>query len=956
MRAGLPAKEPGLLEHWEDIDIYGRLRAKTGRPPFVLHDGPPYANGHLHIGHALNKILKDMVVRSQQMMGRDSRYVPGWDCHGLPIEWKVEEGYRKKGADKTSIHPLTLRQECRDFASKWIDIQRGEFKRLGVIGNWSNPYLTMDYHAEAVIAAEFMKFLMNGTLYHGFKPVMWSTVEQTALAEAEVEYEEITSKSIWVKFPIDHARSNLNGALAETVSILIWTTTPWTIPSNRAICYNPKIDYSIFEVTKAPDDNWLLPDSQVIIADRLAPEVMKSCRVNEFRKLSPVDPEVLSRVICSHPFKGLVPTKEPDVNRWDYDVPLLTGDHVEDDAGTGFVHTAPSHGVDDYAIGQRHGLTITHNVTEDGKFRSTLPLFGGLEIYTSDGNEGSANDLIIYNLIDRKCLAGLGRIRHSYPHSWRSKAPLIYRTTPQWFVGIDRHMDDGKGDLGNTIRERALNSIRNRVKWTPVSGQGRLLAMVGDRPDWVLSRQRVWGVPLTCFVRKQSSPESEDYLLRDDRVNARIVEAFENEGADAWYRDDAKERFLAELHDPKQFDQVYDILDVWFDSGCTHAFTLRDRDDGTIDGIADLYLEGTDQHRGWFQSSILQACGTIGRAPYRGVLTHGFTLDQDGRKMAKSIGNTVAPEKIVKQYGADILRMWVAHSDYTTDLRIGPDVLKSITETYRKVRNAFRFMLGNLGEFSPEEMVIHEDMPELERWVLHRLAVLDTEIRQDYDEYQFRDAFMRLFDFINLDLSPFYFDIRKDLLYCGHPSSLEARSSRTVLDLLLNHLTGWLAPILPFTMEEVWQDYANDRQCSIHLRDFSAIPDGWLDEDLAARWSSIRRVRRVVTGAIEPRRTAKDIGSSLEASPLVQVDDPDLCELLKGIDFDDICIVSEIDLTTDRSTDDWFELPDIPGIKVLFKSAVGQKCLRCWKIQPDVGSYSTPETCRRCNDVVIALD
>jgi len=954
MRAGLPDKEPDLLEHWQRLGIYQRLRRKTGRPIFVLHDGPPYANGNLHIGHGLNKILKDMVTRSQQMMGRDARYVPGWDCHGLPIEWKVEEGHREKGTNKAGIPHLQLRQECRDFANRWIAIQREEFKRLGVIGNWDDPYLTMDFHAEAVIAEEFMKFLMNGTLYRGFKPVMWSTVEQTALAEAEVEYENIESKSIYVLFPVCCDASDFGGAPGGPVSIPIWTTTPWTIPSNRAICYNPCIDYSLYEVTDVPGGNWLERGIQLVLAEKLADDAMTTCRVTGYKRLNRVSADILAKIVCAHPFRGLDLEGEPDVNRWEYDVPLLPGEHVRDEAGTGFVHTAPSHGVDDYVIAQKHGLTMTHNVTEDGRFRATLPLFGSLEIYTADGHEGTANDQIIYNLIDRQALAGMKRIHHSYPHSWRSKAPLIYRTTPQWFVNIDKDIGDGNDALGTTIRGRALNAIQAEVTWTPETGQSRLHAMIADRPDWVLSRQRVWGVPLTCFVRKQVAADANDFLLRDERVNARITAAFEEEGADAWFHEDAKQRFLADLHNPDEFEKIDDILDVWFDSGSTHAFALRDRSDGPPDGIADLYLEGTDQHRGWFQSSILQACGTKGRAPYRGVLTHGFTLDQDGRKMSKSLGNAMAPAEIVKTYGADILRMWVAHTDYTSDQRIGKDILKSITESYRKVRNAFRFALGNLGPHNPDRAIEAKDLPELERWVLHRLAVLDAEMRTDYETYQFRQAFMRLFDFINLDLSAFYFDIRKDVLYCDHPDSHAARSARTVLGILLDTLATWLAPILTFTMEEVWQERTDDPDQSVHLQDFPTIPSAWRDDVLAGKWQTIRKVRSVVTAAIEPRRTAKEIGSSLEAAPIIAIDDPELRSQVADCDFADICIVSDIEVVD--SADSGFSLPDVDGVAVIFQSAVGQKCARCWRIHPDVGSHAHPSVCARCSSTLTTLE
>ena len=958
MKAGLATKEPALLERWSEIGIYDRLREKLDRPAFILHDGPPYANGHLHIGHALNKILKDMVVRSQQMMGKDARYVPGWDCHGLPIEWKVEENNREHGIEKSNISSLNLRQECRDFASKWVDIQREEFQRLGVTGKWDDPYLTMDFHAEAVIAQEFMKFLMNGTLYRGFKPVMWSTVEQTALAEAEIEYEDITSKSIWVRFPINYGASpDLSEfELPDKTSILIWTTTPWTIPSNRAICFNKSIDYALYEVVRAPVDNWLVIGDRLIIAEKLVSGCMEVARVSEFRKVQSVSSETLSKLICKHPFYGKVPVSEPDVNRWDYDVPLLNGEHVQDDVGTGFVHTAPSHGDDDYKTGQKHGLTVTHNVTKDGKFRSTLPIFGGREIYTQSGREGDANDLIVCNLIDQNCLVGINKFRHSYPHSWRSKAPVIYRTTPQWFVDIDKDIDDNMDALGKSIRERALKSIMDEVKWTPASGQIRLYTMISARPDWVLSRQRVWGVPLTCFVKKNVSSESNEYLLHDETVNRRIIDAFEKEGADAWYRPDAKERFLTDLYDPELFDQVFDILDVWFDSGSTHSFVLRDRSDGTDDGIADLYLEGTDQHRGWFHSSMLQACGTIGSAPYRGVLTHGFTLDQHGRKMAKSVGNTVAPDEVVKQYGADILRLWVAHSDYTSDLRIGPDVLKATTEIYRRVRNAFRFILGNLNEFDESQRVVVSDMPELERWVLHRLAVIDQKIRHHYSSYQFREAFIELFDFINLDLSPFYFDIRKDILYCGLPDGNEQHASHTVLEILFEYLTAWLAPILPFTMEEVWLHRKSGETSSIHLQDFPAVPASWNNETIARKWNDIRMVRRVVTAAIEPQRVDKKIGSSLEAAPLVYINDKALLATIRNMPFADICIVSQIQLLSETIPNHAFQLSEIDGVGVIFSIANGNKCSRCWKILPDVGNYSHPETCKRCNSVLSSIE
>jgi len=957
MRAGLPAREPAWLERWEKIGVYDRLREKEGREPFTLHDGPPYANGHLHIGHALNKILKDMVVRSQQMMGRDARYIPGWDCHGLPIEWKIEEQYRAKGLDKDKVDVVDFRQECRRFADGWIDIQRDEFKRLGVTGNWADPYLTMDFHAERVIAEEFQTFLMNGTLYQGSKPVMWSPVEKTALAEAEVEYHDHQSHTIWVKFAVSgmlHDPDHDPDRVTELVDcdVIIWTTTPWTIPQNRAVCFNPEISYGLYEVTGRPEECWAGIGDRYLIADALAEEVFARARLDVsnpdlVRRLRDVTAEELSGLVLAHPFRGL----DGANGEWDFDVPMLPGDHVTDEAGTGFVHTAPSHGDDDYQIGQKHGLPMTYNVLEDGSFRADLPFFGGTLILKPNGKEGNANTAIIDKLVEAGKLLARGRLKHSYPHSWRSKAPLIYRNTPQWFAAIDTAVGDGQDDYGRTIRERALTSIDQLVTWTPKTGRNRLHSMIEARPDWVLSRQRAWGVPLTCFVRKGAKPGDPDFLLRDPKVNARILEAFEAEGADAWYKPGAKERFLGNDHNPDGYDQVFDILDVWFDSGSTHAFVLRDRADGSEDGIADLYLEGTDQHRGWFHSSMLQACGTIGRAPYRGVLTHGFTLDEKGNKMSKSLGNTIGPEEVVKQYGADILRLWVAQTDYTGDQRIGPEILKGVADSYRRLRNTMRFMLGNLNGFAEDERVAPADMPELERWVLHRMAELDHRVRTGYAAYDFQGVFRALFDFCTVDLSSVYFDIRKDALYCDGPS-LRRNAARTVLDLLFHRLATWLAPVLVFTMEDVWLERFPGEDSSVHLKDIPETPADWLDQPLADKWADIRKVRRVVTAALEIQRQDKVIGASLEAAPVVHVRDRDVLAALKTVAFEDVCITSAIQLTNDPIPQEAFRLPEIEGIGVVFEKAEGEKCQRCWKILPDVGTHAHPGVCKRCDEAL----
>ena len=946
MRAGLPAREPEWLARWERLGVYDRLREKPGRALFTLHDGPPYANGHLHIGHALNKTIKDMIVRSHQMMGFDARYVPGWDCHGLPIEWKIEEQYRAKGLDKDAVDIVAFRQECRKFAEGWVDIQREEFKRLGVQGTWNDPYLTMDFHAEAVIAEEFMKFLMNGALYQGSKPVMWSPVEKTALAEAEVEYHDHTSHQVWVRFPVVTATDAL---FTKThTDVVIWTTTPWTLPQNRAIAFGPGIAYGLYEIVGRPADSSATIGHRVIMADTLAGATLAQAKLSGedmVRRLCDVSADDLAGMICAHPFRGV----EGANGQWDYDVPMLPGDHVTDDAGTGFVHTAPSHGDDDYQLGVKFKLPMTYNVEPDGSYRADLPLFGGQHIITPEGKEGPANVSVIKQLAYAGALLAKGKLKHSYPHSWRSKAPVIYRNTPQWFAAIDKPLHDGMGQYGDTIRQRALTSIEQLVKFTPVSGRNRLHSMMENRPDWVLSRQRAWGVPLTCFVKKGAKPTDEDFLLRDPAVNARIVQAFEADGADVWYVQGFKEKALNGLHDPEAYEQIFDILDVWFDSGSTHAFVLRDRADGVPDGIADVYMEGTDQHRGWFHSSMLQGCGTMGRAPYRNVVTHGFTLDEKGMKMSKSLGNIIAPQAIIDEYGADVLRLWVAQADYTADQRIGKEILKGTADSYRRLRNTLRYMLGALGAFDPAQAVARDAMPELEQLILHRLAELDAVVRKGYAAFDFQGVFQALFTFATTDLSAFYFDIRKDALYCDPADSPVRQACLTVMDALFHRLTTWLAPILPFTMEDVWLSRFPGEGESVHLRDFPATPEAWLDNDLAARSATLRAVRRVVTGALEVERRAKTIGASLEAAPKVYLS-PELARIITNPDtFATLCITSALTLSTDAAPDGAFAMDDVPGVGVVFHHADGAKCERCWKILPDVGTHKHPGTCARCD-------
>ncbi|MBX3445970.1 MAG: isoleucine--tRNA ligase [Parvibaculaceae bacterium] len=911
MKAGLPQREPEWLARWERLGLYKRLRESAkGRETFILHDGPPYANGNIHIGHSLNKILKDLVVRSQQMMGKDAAYVPGWDCHGLPIEWQIEEKYRKKGLNKDEVPALEFRRECREFAQHWVDVQREEFKRLGVTGEWDNPYLTMSFDAEAKIVEEFQKFLMNGSLYRGSKPVMWSVVEKTALAEAEVEYHDHVSHTIWVKFPVQSSGGDVPYKSLLDANIVIWTTTPWTIPANRAISYSPKIAYGLYEV-KATGE-------KLVLADALAEQVKKDAKIEEWMRLEDVPASSLAMVVCKHPFSG---------QGYDFPVPLLAGDHVTEEAGTGFVHTAPGHGQDDYFIWVENfgAKEIPDTVNEEGVYYDHVPLFAGKFVLTRQGKEGNANAAVIEELEKARALLAKGKVTHSYPHSWRSKAPLIFRNTPQWFVSMDAKIEAAGG---KPFRQVALQEIE-KVRWVPARNRNRIYSMVETRPDWVLSRQRAWGVPLTLFVRKDDGS-----LLRDPEVNARIVDAVAKEGADAWFERPASE-FLGNKYNAGDYEKVTDILDVWFDSGSTHAFVLEARG---MPSPADLYLEGSDQHRGWFQSSLLESCGTRGRAPYKQVLTHGFTMDEKGRKMSKSLGNVIAPQKIVEQNGADILRLWVASTDYWEDHNIGNDIIKSNVEAYRKLRNTFRYLLGNLSGFDDAERVSVAEMPELERVILHRLAELDELVRKAYYDYDFKRVTQALSNFMNVELSAFYFDIRKDTLYCDAPSSLRRRACRTVLDHLFNGLTAWLAPVLCFTVEEVWLARFPSDEGSVHLRTFPDIPGEWRNDALSEKWKKVRELRRAVTGALEVERREKRIGASLEAAPDVYVSRPELIEAMKGVDLAEIAITSQAQLIEGEGPADAWRLDEVPGVAVVPKLAEGRKCARSWRILPEVGS------------------
>ena len=902
MKAGLPDKEPKILERWKQLDLYKlQRRAFKERPKFVLHDGPPYANGHIHIGHALNRILKDVVIRSQQMQGKDCVFIPGWDCHGLPIEWKIEEEYRAHGKSKDTVDVIEFRNQCRTFAAKWVGIQKEEIQRLGVLGDWENPYTTMKFENEAVIASELSKFLMNGSLYRGFRPVMWSVVEKTALAEAEVEYQDKTSPSIYVKFPVKSASIDvLNDACA-----VIWTTTPWTLPANRAVAYGETVRYAVVRVDAVMESShmqsYALQGDRLIIAEDLVAAVCSAVGIAEHTVVAALMGSELKGSVCAHPLAD---------QGYEFDVPMLPGDHVSTDAGTGLVHTAPSHGVEDFALGKAFGLEIPDLIQDDGVYRPQVPMFAGLHIF-------KANEPVMDAIKAVDCLLAAGKIKHSYPHSWRSKAPLIYRTTPQWFIGMEM----------NDLRNKALKAIDD-VQWYPAAGKNRIGSMVDGRPDWCVSRQRTWGVPLPIFVHKETNE-----ILKDERVQHRIVEAFRAEGADAWFEKD-NAFFLDGLYPADEYQKIKDVVDVWFDSGTTHVFTLENNPD--VHWPADVYLEGSDQHRGWFQSSLLESCGTRGVAPYKAVVTHGFVLDVKGYKMSKSLGNVVSPADVIKDLGADILRLWVISSDYFDDIRIGKSILQHQQDIYRRFRNILRYLLGALDGFSDDEKVDYAQLPDLEKWVLHRLAELETLRKKCLKTYDFKTFYAELHTFCSSELSSVYFDIRKDCLYCDDPKGLKRRSVRTVMDILFDTITRWLAPVLSFTAEEAYLERYPDRD-SIHLETFVAIPTTWLNDHLAKTMAEIFDIRSQITAALELKRAEKFIGSSLQAAVTLTL--PTTTHM--NIDWAEVCITSAVTV--------------VKGSEVLVdvQLANGAKCERCWKVMPEV-TEANP-VCARCDEAVKAV-
>jgi isoleucyl-tRNA synthetase len=934
MRGALPQKEPEILARWAAMDLYAQLRAKSaGREKFILHDGPPYANGDIHLGHALNKILKDVIIRNRQMLGFDAPYVPGWDCHGLPIEWKIEEQYRAKGQDKDQVPPLQFRAECRAFATHWKDVQSAQFQRLGVLGDWKKPYATMTLPAEAQIVREIHKFLMNGLLFKGKKPVMWSVVEKTALAEAEIEYYDHKSTTLWVRFPI------VKGVEAGQAAIVIWTTTPWTIPANRAIAYGD-FTYVLVTIDDVAEGSRVKVGDRLLVAEALLEAFKADAKIAKASVVRTVAADELKSMVCAHPFRG----RAGSDGYFDYDVRVLHGDFVTTEAGTGFVHIAPGHGEDDFRLGQREKVAFDETVGDDGRYLPNVKGFEGLYVYTPEGKEGEANVAVIKALAEAGALMAKKSLTHSYPHSWRSKAPLIFRTTPQWFIAMDEKPVGGH----KTLRQLALDAIE-ATNFTPAMGKNRIGGMIETRPDWCISRQRSWGVPIALFVSKKDSKP-----LRDKDVCERIAKAFEKEGADAWYSHPAKD-FLGAAYDPADFDQVFDIVDVWFESGSTHAFCLNNPQMGLTSSVwpeltwpASLYLEGSDQHRGWFHSSLLEACGTIGRAPYDAILTHGFTLDEKGFKQSKSLGNVIAPQEVYDKMGADILRLWVVSTDYTQDMSLGPNILKQTGDLYRRFRNTLRYLLGAIDGFGPDEAVDHVAMPELERWVLHRMADIDATIRRDSLTYDYNHMLQEMHNFCAVDLSAMYFDIRKDALYCGASADPVRRAARTVMRTLLDYLLTWLAPILSFTAEEAYLALHPGTTSSVHLETYPGVPAAWFDPSLAAKWEVVRALRRVVTGALEIKRNDKTIGSSLQAAPVLYVTG-DQATALKGLDFAEICLCSALSVVEGAAPDGAFALADVPGAGVEVKLAEGRKCARCWQVLETVGA---DELCPRCAAVL----
>ena len=889
MKANLPTKEPELLKFWSEINLYDNLRSNSlTKEKFVLHDGPPYANGNIHIGTALNKILKDIIIRYQQMSGKNAVYVPGWDCHGLPIEWKIEEEYKKKGKDKKNISIIEFRKECRDFASSWIAKQKDQFKRLGVEGDWKNPYMTMSKEAEAQIAVEILKFLQNGGLYNGYKPVLWSVVEATALADAEVEYADHKSNTIFTKFPIQGKLEEL-----DDVKIIIWTTTPWTIPCNRALAFNSNYEYSILEVLQNDKKE------KILVATQLVEQVLKECNISDYKILHSLKGAKLSGAKCYHPFKKY---------GYDFDVPLLDAEFVTLEQGTGIVHIAPSHGPDDFNLGLKNNIRAENTIDDNGHYTNVIKKFEGIHIFKAD-------KIIIEELQINNSLLGSGTLLHSYPHSWRSKAPLVHRATPQWFISMDT----------NELRNVSLKAIDNTIFY-PAVGKNRLRSMIETRPDWCISRQRFWGVPIPIFVHKKTGKP-----LVDKEVFEKIEEIFKQEGSDAWFTKKSQD-FLGSKYNENDFTKVNDIVEVWFDSGSTHSYVLEKRED--LKWPADMYLEGSDQHRGWFHSSLLHSCGTRGRAPYESILCHGFVVDGKGQKMSKSLGNVISPDDVIKKYGADILRLWVVASDYSDDLKIDDSILEQHSQSYRKIRNTFRFLLGNLNDTANLDVEVNEqDLEEIEKYILHKVSSLDKTFSGLNTKYELHKIYVDLLNFCTVDLSAFYFDIRKDILYCDDLNTKKRINCITVLSIILKFLLKWFSPILVFTCEEIYQIIKkNNSKESIFLCDFPKFPEQWFNEKINEKWIFLKTLRSEINNYIEQKRNEKIIGSGLECSVHISLDNKYNTHL-SDIDLAELFICSEVTINNkEKKFEEIKSEGSIDTLKVIVEKAEGSKCTHCWKV------------------------
>lgn len=910
MKADLAQKEPEFLKKWQDELLYKKIREKSkGRPKFILHAGPPYANGHLHMGHAFTGIIKDVVVRTQQMLGYDAPLVLGWDCHGLPIEWKIEEKYRKEKIGKEDLPVLKFRQECRAFAQHWIHIQKEEQRRLGVSADYENPYITMDFKTEAAIIQEFFTLLEKGEVYKGYKPVMWSVVEKTALAEAEVEYHDRQSPSIYVRFPIIEAPQapDLVGA-----SVVIWTTTPWTLPANRAIAYNDSIKYVLVEVKESLPP--LHPHDRFIVAEDLLGQTLKTLDISKYKVIDHFLGDQLQKTKCHHPLHHLGYT---------FAVPLLAGDHVTVETGTGFVHTAPSHGLEDFELGKKYGLEIPEWVQEDGTYADAVPYFSGMHIF-------KVAPILLEKLKEQGHLLHETTLLHSYPHSWRSKAPLIYRATPQWFVSLENHH----------LRQRALEAVE-QTNWYPSQSKNRMRSMIERSPDWCLSRQRAWGIPLPVFIHKATGQP-----LIDSEINKKIVDQIAIEGTDLWFDDDRPHSFLAPQYTPEDFDVVRDILDVWFEAGSSFSYVLESRPE--LSFPADLYFEGSDQHRGWFQKSLLVSCGTRGKAPFKGVATHGFTTDEHGHKMSKSLGNGISPLEVADTLGVEILRLWTVSCDYADDLKIGQDILKRQQDLYRRFRNTIRYLLGALKDFNETEIVPYSDLPELEKWVCHRLSDLNQLLKESAQNYNAQSFYSALHTFCASDLSAFYLDIRKDSLYCDDRTSIKRRSTRTAMAHIFNCICHWLAPVLCFTAEEAWQTFKPGTE-SIHLSLFPQIPEEWHHTEVMQKIEQTRLYRKVMTGALEEARAKGKIGSSLQAH--LSIYDPK-GRIPQDFDYRDLAIVSTVEILLSPLPENAYTLEEIEDFGVLVENASGKKCERCWKVLEEVLHSPTQDLCQRCNQVL----